>query len=641
MSFDERGVRMVRSLCLLRQYQWQRGRCVLFSSRSQETWVRAFAAGARATSPPWAGARWKKEKVVARFKIQHEIFGHNEDAQAPGQAPRTPSSSAIIAEEATPKTSLDKYLPLSFRQLRFGTSNPARYIFGQVAVADSFFKVGYTYFLLQDLKEDLVQVRVLGTKKIYKVGEVLAVVEPFYDFESEQAPTVCVDRLGDILAWEYPKSALEWKEKGNTCVKEGDGEAAALCYEHALASPDLVPTLEAMSVCYDRMGQSEFQLAYLHDVHPFLRKVPHLYPRIPPATKEARRHQVQKAACYSGTAVALNRRHDEAWIRVITMMEQAEMFDAAFEVGEEAPLLGSDLEPSYALPIRARKSAATGFSAWGLCVIDWSTLPTYPAETEASPTEPFDWQHHHEHSEIVFEQGAPYLAKDMFLKELQERYHATARQAAVLFSNLGLAHEMEGNWADALLYSSVSCVLDRQNVKPWLRRSRMLAKVGYAVEGQAWLEELSSQVEASELCWPSKSAFLDSCRKEIENLKDFNAELRRLQKQKEEKEQEHERIADSQRFQRFQEHKAKLQRRREAYPDIEGLILSRTQDTPQVLGMSDVSAGPLHELIPTQEHIDESSPARDHRPNTSSSSAHALEQPDGSQELQEKSESRQ
>ncbi|KAA8491108.1 hypothetical protein FVE85_4525 [Porphyridium purpureum] len=216
------------------------------------------------------------------------------------------------------------------------------------------------------------------------------------------------------------------------------------------------------------------------------------------------------AVCFAGTATQLDRENTQKFDRLLDCLRQARLN------GEYNHVLGEGLDNASDFDM---DKGLVGLSAWSDCWVDWSSIPAFP-KGHGKLVAHFDWDGHRARAEKLLKHGLYETAKQEFMYELARRFEGPVRQTAILLSNLALAYEMEHIYGAALLYSTVSCMLDKEYIKPWLRRSRMLAAFGMHAKAREWLREVCTQVQASNHSWPAKDTFVQLCSSEIPRLKE-------------------------------------------------------------------------------------------------------------------------
>ncbi|KAA8491107.1 hypothetical protein FVE85_4524 [Porphyridium purpureum] len=455
---------------------------------------RAFGTdSSRAIPQTSAGAGLGEAQHKSRLRSQHAggvSYGESVNVRERACADTQPTADEVrLAAEL--KQRLSARCPLVIMRLKPGSRHRGMILCGRVSGADSCLRQGSTHFLLEDLASDLVQVCISTTKRLYKVGEAVAIAEPLYKVGPDGTPTVFVDEPDDVVEWRYPESSSHWKELGNTYAEQDEGALGIMCLEKALLAPDVIHVLPVMSVLYNNMAMCDFQL-----------------------------QKPTSAVWLAGTAVVLNRSNTKAWHRLIVSLERAGRKDAARRVLTCAPKLPGLYESEMASPGDTdQKSASMGLSAWSKCVVDWSHVSNMAKQ--AASVGDVKWEEHRKRAKALFACGSFNAARRLFLMELVECYAGSSRLLANIFLHLGQVHESVKNDADALMFATVSCVLDPKIVAPWIQRCRLVEKLGYPVESRDWLERLLIQVKSGALptdMLSVKALFVDACEAELERL---------------------------------------------------------------------------------------------------------------------------
>jgi hypothetical protein len=408
----------------------------------------------------------------------------------------TTNSTNVKPPSASGQSSLKASTPITVNRLVVNTTHRSRHFCGKVAVADSFHRIAHIYMLLEDCTGDLIQVCVYNTSKVYELGESLLIMEPFYKMGSADGlPLIRVDRPSEVVSWHFPATCLEWKELGNEFIRGSDNTTALHCYQTALTQAGIPETRPVLAVLYSNLALCHNRLGF---------------------------HS--KAVWFTGTAVYLDPDNVKTWYRLVDSLAEVSP-RAAREVLKEAPevpelrklrnKLGADTQPNPS----DWQVTFTGVTAWSHLSILFSTAPDPEPTTTETDTFPLDWSQVRRRAATHFKKEQYFEAIHRYVQEIGSMKD-TITDIAVVTSNMAAAHIMEGNFADAMLLSTVSAMLNKKNVKPWLRRSRVLESAAKDVIALEYLKTISNEVKGEKGgSWEGCESFLEICNEEVRRVR--------------------------------------------------------------------------------------------------------------------------
>jgi hypothetical protein len=387
--------------------------------------------------------------------------------------------------------SIGSSAPLIVSNLTIDSTHRLRYLPGRVAVADSFRRVHHMYMLLEDVKGDIVQVCVYNMSRIYKKGDYIAILEPYFKTGvADMIPFIRIDEPSDIVTWKAPVSSLQWKEVGNTFYKKAKDTATAIhCYEQGLQSPKGVEKRSELAVLFTNVALCESCLGHF-----------------------------ERSAWFAGTAVFLNDDNQKAWYRLVDSLQHFDL-GACKEVIKEAPssteleklVRKVDTQTQKKRNSMVDTTVFSGKTAWSASKASVSFAPAISTSTNAESIEKqtFDMR---EKARSLFVNKDFTGAKELYIQEIRLAGDTT-QSMADLVSNIGAAYLVQNDLADAMLFSTIGVMLQRGNVKPWIRRGIVFEKV----KGPHFALEYFKGVaaEAPLLGMPS---FLTSCEKEVARI---------------------------------------------------------------------------------------------------------------------------
>jgi hypothetical protein len=202
----------------------------------------------------------------------------------------TTTQSHNVKPSSSKKTnvSLGSSAPVVVSNLTLDSTHRLRYLPGKVAVADPFRRIRHMYMRLEDVKGDLVQVCIYNTSRIYKKGDSIAILEPYFKTAADMMPTIRIDEPSDIVSWKTPVSSLQWKEVGNTFLQAKDTATASHCYEQGSQSPKVAEKRSELAVLFTNVALCESRLGHF-----------------------------ERSAWFAGTAVFLNADSQKACYRLV------------------------------------------------------------------------------------------------------------------------------------------------------------------------------------------------------------------------------------------------------------------------------------------------------------------------------------
>lgn len=387
------------------------------------------------------------------------------------------------------KVSTGSSAPLVVSNLHLESTHRLRYLPGKVAVADSFRRIQHMYMLLEDVKGDLVQVCVYNTSRIYKKGDSIAILEPYFKTAADMMPIIRIDDTSDIVSWKAPVYPLQWKEVGNKFYKAKDTTTAIHCYEQGLQSPKGADKRSELSVLFTNVALCESCLGHF-----------------------------ERSAWFAGTAVFLNEENQKAWYRLVDSLQHFDL-GACKEVNKEAPSsheldklvrkVGTQTQKKMNATVDT--TVFSGKTAWSASKASVSFAPAISTTTNAENIEErtFDMR---EKARSLFAKKDFIGAKELYIQEMRLA-DDIIQNMADLVSNIGAAYLMQNDVADAMLFSTIGVMLHRGNVKPWIRRGLVFEKV----KGPQFALEYFKGV-AAEAPLLGVPTFLKSCEEEVARI---------------------------------------------------------------------------------------------------------------------------
>ena len=385
--------------------------------------------------------------------------------------------------------SIGSSAPLVVSNLTLDSTHRLRHLPGKVAVADSFRRIQHMYMLLEDVKGDLVQVCVYNTSRIYKQGDSIAILEPYFKTAADMMPIIRIEDTSDIVSWKAPVCSLQWKEVGDTFFKAKDTASAIHCYEQGLQSPKGAEKRSELAVLFTNVALCERCLGHF-----------------------------ERSAWFAGTAVFLNEDNQKAWYRLVDSLQHFDL-GACKEVIKEAPSSDELDKLVRKIGTQTQKERNTmvdttvfsGKTAWSASKASVSFAPDISVSTNAESIEEqtFDMR---AKARSLFENKDFTGAKELYIQEI--RLAVDIMQVmADLVSNIGAAYLMQDDLAAAMLFSTIGVMLQRGNVKPWIRRGIVFEKVKGPYFALEYFKGVAT--EAPLLCVPN---FLKSCEKEVARI---------------------------------------------------------------------------------------------------------------------------
>jgi hypothetical protein len=173
--------------------------------------------------------------------------------------------------------------------------------------------------------------------------------------------------------------------------------------------------------------------------------------------------------------------------------------------------LGADTQPNPS----DWQDIFTEVNAWSHLSILFSTAPDPEPTSTETGSFPLDWSQVRRRAATHFKKEQYFEAIHLYVQEIGSMKD-TITGIAVVTSNMATAHIMEGNFADAMLVSTVSVMLNKKNAKSWLRRSRVLENAPQDEITLEYLETISNMVKGEKGgSWEGCESFLEICDKEI------------------------------------------------------------------------------------------------------------------------------
>jgi tetratricopeptide (TPR) repeat protein len=371
----------------------------------------------------------------------------------------TTTNSTNVKPQRKKSVPITDCTPITISQMAFNNTHRLNYLCGKVAVADSFRQIHHIYFLLEDIQGDLVRVSVYNTNRIFKLNEGLAIIEPFYKMASgDGIPVVRIDRPAEVVDWKPPSTTQEWNMLGSSYLLGEHADTALYCYEASLKSQDVTSSKKELSVLFNNIAQCKFRL-----------------------------HRYEEAACFSGTAVYLDRDNVKPWYRLIESLLKLDLMAcrAVLKDAPSAPILQT-------LRSKAGKGPAypEGMRAWTRVKIGWGTVPSLK-------TQVIDQCETRREARCAFQNGDFELASQLFEKE-RCILSDIVWQIAEVCCNMSAAYLHESKHHDAIHSASVSILMDKFNAKSWIHRSNAEEARSDPGKAKAFLDQLPLPVTIGE-----------------------------------------------------------------------------------------------------------------------------------------------
>ena len=155
-------------------------------------------------------------------------------------------SSSSFRTGMTMSSALRSLTPIQISDLKVGQTHRGRILLGSIADTDGFWIISSVSFLLQDLSESVVEVAVYNSPRskfsnTFSCGRHVCIVEPFFKIRGDGSAGIRVDNPDEIIDFPFPRTSEEWKELGNSYIKQSP-EMALTCYEYVSCIP-LTPIL--------------------------------------------------------------------------------------------------------------------------------------------------------------------------------------------------------------------------------------------------------------------------------------------------------------------------------------------------------------------------------------------------------------
>ena len=153
----------------------------------------------------------------------------------------------------TMSSALRSLTPIQISDLKVGQTHRGRILVGSIADTDGFWIISSVSFLLQDLSESVVEVAVYNSPRskfsnTFSCGRHVCIVEPFFKIRGDGSAGIRVDNPDEIIDFPFPRTSEEWKELGNSYIKQSP-EMALTCYEYVSCIP-LTPILLMLLVAH-------------------------------------------------------------------------------------------------------------------------------------------------------------------------------------------------------------------------------------------------------------------------------------------------------------------------------------------------------------------------------------------------------
>jgi hypothetical protein len=330
-------------------------------------------------------------------------------------------------------------------------------------------------------------VGVYNTDRTFRLGEVVAIVEPFYKVAADAIPVVRVHNPEEFVKWEPPATALQWKDLRDGSAR-ADGFADALfCYEAGMNAADSPSVRSETSTLLANIALCDFNL-----------------------------RNMKSSVWYAGAAVFLDHANKKAWYRLLAALSEVDKasFREVARASPDVPELKGLVD--RALPKATSKPCATSklesLAAWSQIHFSWSAAPDLTSTRTSSET--------HVRTTIREQARSLFVKKDFeeargLYIEAVKSYGQRIADLATLTSIMSNVPQKLGRTGDASIVVAVSILFDRTKTRTWIRGADIAESIHGPEHALAILETL--RVEAGGAS--TSSPFTKRCEKKIEELK--------------------------------------------------------------------------------------------------------------------------
>jgi hypothetical protein len=366
---------------------------------------------------------------------------------------------------ATPQ--LKDCLPVTIQSMAINTTHRNRHLCGKVAVGDSFRQIRHVYFLLEDIRGDLVRVSVYNTNRTYRFGETMTILVPFYKVAADMIPMVRVDNPKEIVSWEAPETPTQWKESGDSFARAKDFKDALFCCQEGMNAGNLRRVRMEASTLLTNIALCDFKLG-----------------------------RMKSSIWCAGSAVFLEELCAKAWYRLIASLSEIDI-EAAREVAlvaPETPELKRLVTKLLRIPKKknASTTSAGGLAAWSAIHPSWTLAPDFKPSSTFNLNS--DWTERRNQARCQFESSNFESARELYILEMRSMWHGL-KTLADLALGACAAHQSLEQDGLASVACAVSVLLDRTSPETWRRQANAIEVMQGASAAIDFLKRLMTEPE--------------------------------------------------------------------------------------------------------------------------------------------------